>query len=94
MLVVGVVALRDPVDRGATLWPWPLTPLTARVVAAWLIAFGVAAVLTLVERDLSRLAAGAVAYTVFGVLELIAAAPVRRRGPVGLDGRRSSTWSC
>ena len=78
MLVVGVALYVAP-STARTLWPWPLTPLTARAVAAWLIAFGVAAVLTLVERDLSRLAAGAVAYTVFGVLQLIAAAPVRRR---------------
>jgi len=63
-----------------TLWPWPLTPLTARAVSAWLIAFGVAAVLTLIERDLSRLTAGAVAYTVFGVLELLA---LLRYGDVG-----------
>jgi hypothetical protein len=71
MMVVGVVLFAAP-STAKTLWPWTLTPLTARVVAAWLIAFGVAAVLTLVERDLDRLAAGAVAYTVFGVLELLA----------------------
>jgi hypothetical protein len=71
MLVVGVALYVAP-STARSLWPWPLTPLTARVVAAWLIAFGVAAVLTLVERDLDRLAAGAVAYTVFGVLELLA----------------------
>jgi hypothetical protein len=71
MLAVGVALYVAP-STARSLWPWPLTPLTARVVAAWLMAFGVAAVLTLVERDLDRLAAGAVAYTVFGVLELLA----------------------
>jgi hypothetical protein len=71
MLVVGVTLFVLP-STASTLWPWTLTPLTARVVAAWLVAFGVAAVLALVERDLDRLAAGAVAYTVFGVLELLA----------------------
>jgi hypothetical protein len=71
MLVAGVAMFAVP-GTARTLWPWTLTPLTARVVAAWLVAFGVAAVLTLVERDLSRLAAGAVAYTVLGVLELLA----------------------
>ncbi|HEY6744783.1 MAG TPA: hypothetical protein VI357_03605 [Mycobacteriales bacterium] len=73
MTVVGVVLFVAP-HRARSLWPWTLTPLTARVVAAWLIAFGVAAGLTLVERDLDRLFAGAVAYTVFGVLELVALA--------------------
>jgi hypothetical protein len=79
MLAVGVALYVVP-STARTLWPWPLTPLTARAVASWLIAFGVAAVLTLVERDLSRLAAGAVAYTVFGVLELLA---LLRYGDVG-----------
>jgi hypothetical protein len=79
MLAVGGALYVAP-STARTLWPWPLTPLTARAVAAWLIAFGVAAVLTLIERDLSRLAAGAVAYTVFGVLELLA---LLRYGEVG-----------
>ena len=73
MLVVGVVLFVDPA-RSATLWPWTLTPLTARVVAAWLVAFGVAALLALVERDLERLEISAVAYTVLGLLELAALA--------------------
>jgi hypothetical protein len=71
MLAVGAALYAVP-STARSLWPWTLTPLTARAVAAWLIAFGVAAVLTLVERDLDRLAAGAVAYTVFGVLQLVA----------------------
>jgi hypothetical protein len=50
------------------LWPWPLTPLTARVVAAWLIAFGLATALATFAGDLRRLRTAAVAYTVFGVL--------------------------
>jgi hypothetical protein len=79
MLGVGVALFVAP-STARTLWPWPLTPLTARVVAAWLIAFGVAAAVTLVERDLDRLVVGAVAYTVFGVLELLA---LLRFGEVG-----------
>jgi hypothetical protein len=73
MLVVGVVLFVSPA-RAATLWPWPLTPLTARVVAAWLIAFGIASVLALVERDLERLEISAVAYLLFGLLQLLALA--------------------
>ena len=57
-----------------TLWPWALTPLTAAAVAAWLIAFGAAAVLALLERDLQRLYAAAAGYTVFGLLALLAVA--------------------
>ena len=40
MLAVGVALYVAP-STARTLWPWPLTPLTARAVAAWLIAFGV-----------------------------------------------------
>ncbi|WP_456610266.1 hypothetical protein [Blastococcus sp. SYSU DS0619] len=55
----------------ASLWPWPLTPLTARAVASWLLAFGVGIVLALRDRDLDRLRLAAVAYAVFGALELV-----------------------
>lgn len=73
LLAVGAALLVRPGTAG-TLWPWPLTPLTARVVAAWLVAFGVAAVLALKERDLERLEIGAVAWTAFGLLQLAALA--------------------
>jgi hypothetical protein len=79
LLAVGIALYSAP-STAASLWPWPLTPLTARVVAAWLIAFGVAAAAALVERDLDRVAAGAVAYVVFGVLALLA---LPRYGGVG-----------
>jgi hypothetical protein len=50
------------------LWPWPLTPLTARVVAAWLLAFGLATALAAFSGDLRRLRTAAIAYTVFGIM--------------------------
>ena len=50
-----------PASAG-TLWPWQLTPLTARTVASWLIAFGIAAALAIQERDLGRLELPAAAY--------------------------------
>ena len=52
-------------------WPWPLTPLTAQAVGAWLIAFGFAAAVAIRERDLSRGLVPAVSYTAFGVFELL-----------------------
>lgn len=69
LLVTGVGLFLFPATREA-LWPWPLTPLTARAVASWLIAFGLAAWLAIRERDLERLQVAAVAYVVFGVLEV------------------------
>jgi len=53
-------------------WPWPLSALTSRAVGAWLISFGVAAGAALLENDLGRLRAPAVAYLVFAVAELLA----------------------
>lgn len=52
-------------------WPWDLTPLSAMVIGAWLLAFAVAAALTIRQRDLGQLLVSAVTYTMFGVFELL-----------------------
>jgi hypothetical protein len=52
------------------IWPWTLSPLGAEAVGAWLMAFGVGAALVIRERDLHRLVGPAVAYSVFGALQL------------------------
>lgn len=68
MLVVGAVLFVSPGTLAR--WPWPLAPLSSRAVGAWLIAFGLAAVLAVAEGDLARLRAPAVAYLVFGLAEI------------------------
>jgi hypothetical protein len=70
-LTVGVALLVTPHTAG-TLWPWTLTPLTAQMVSAWLLAFGVVALGALLENDLDRLAGPALAYVVFGLLQVLA----------------------
>ena len=70
LLAVGVVLFARPGLLSA--WPWPLTPLTSRVVGAWLVSFGIAAWLAVYEGDLVRLRAPAVAYLVFGLAEIAA----------------------
>lgn len=77
MLIVGVVLYAS----GATVhhfsasalpfWPWPLGPLSAQVVGAWLIALAVAAGLSIRERDLDRLFVPAATYTAFGGFQLL-----------------------
>ncbi len=52
-------------------WPWPVTPLTSQAMGAWLVSFGVAVVLALRERDLSRMFVPAVAYAAFGAFQLV-----------------------
>ena len=71
LLVVGVALYVDP-TTAATLWPWALTPFTARVIAAWLLAFGLATTLAALAGDLHRLRTATIAYTLFGVLVLAA----------------------
>jgi hypothetical protein len=73
LLVVGALLYIDPATA-EWVWPWPLTPFTARVVAAWLLAFGLATALAAVAGDLRRLRTSTIAYTVFGVLALVAVA--------------------
>lgn len=72
ILGVAAVGLYLAPTITARWWPWLLTPLTARMTAAWLAALAVAALLCLREHDVSQVAAPAVAYVVFGVLQLVA----------------------
>lgn len=83
MLGVGVVMFVFPGTSDA-LWPWTMPPLSVRAVAAWLIAFGVAAGLAVRDGDLARLEIPSLAYAVFGVLEL--AALLRYRHEPDWDG--------
>jgi hypothetical protein len=72
VLGVAALALFLAPSVAARWWPWMLTPLTARMTAAWLAALAVAALLCLRERDVARVVIPAVAYVVFGVLQLLA----------------------
>ena len=54
-----------------SFWPWQLTPLTAQVMGAWLVALAVGAGLVIWEADLSRMLVPAATYTAFGVLQLL-----------------------
>lgn len=72
-LAVGAVLFVAP-ERTATLWPWLLTPLTARAVAGWLLGIGVAAAHVLRENDVARARPAFYAYVALGVLQLVALA--------------------
>ena len=71
LLLVGALLYIEP-TTSTVVWPWELTPFTGRVVAAWLLAFGLATALAAVAGDLRRLRTAAIAYTAFGVLVLVA----------------------
>ncbi|MGZ8695188.1 MAG: hypothetical protein ACXWYS_07090, partial [Gaiellaceae bacterium] len=67
LLAVGAAFLLAP---GSTkgMWPWLLTPLTARASGAWALAIGVAAVAGARENDWRRLRAPFAAYVALAVL--------------------------
>jgi hypothetical protein len=73
MLGVGAALFVFGTDA-ASIWPWELTPLTARAVGAFLCGFGVAAAFAIRENDLDRLRGSALAYAALGALELLAVA--------------------
>jgi hypothetical protein len=75
---------------GATLalWPWMLTPLTARAIGAWLLGLGLAAAHATAENDWGRVAVATHSYVLLGVLEFVALV----RYPNTVDWGRPATW--
>jgi hypothetical protein len=71
LLFAGGLAVHHHVEPVTAFWPWPLAPLGAQAIGAWLIAFGVASVLVIRDGDLARLRVPAAAYTAFGVFQLV-----------------------
>jgi peptidoglycan/LPS O-acetylase OafA/YrhL len=70
--VYGIGLYISPSGFGGA-WPWPLTPLTAQAVASFLLGFGLAAAIAARGNDLRRFRGAALAYTVLGGFELLAA---------------------
>lgn len=87
MLLLGVAMLLAPVEA-ARLWPWALTPLTARAVAAWLVILAVVAAQVAWEDDVLRLRPLFASYMVLGGLQVIALA----RHPEEVRWASPSAW--
>jgi hypothetical protein len=85
-LALGTVLFVTP-QAAAQLWPWTLTPLTARAVSAWLLALALLLAFALWENDWDRFRPTAVSCTVLGVLQLLALA--RYPGEVDRGGIQS-----
>lgn len=71
MLLIGLLLFIAPA-MVSPLWPWALTPLTARAVSAWLIGIGVILAHALWENDWGRIRGGALAYAVYNLMQIIA----------------------
>ncbi|MCW5881017.1 MAG: hypothetical protein KIS91_08825 [Anaerolineae bacterium] len=85
LIGLGTIMFLAP-PLGAPLWPWALTPLTSRAVAAWLVGIGVAAAQMAWENDLVRVRVAFRAYVAIAVLQAIAL--LRYLGDVRLDDPR------
>ena len=68
---LGTALLAVP-GRAAAVWPWPLTPLTARAIGAWLLGIGLGAALAGWEDDFERTRIVFVALGVAGLLQFVA----------------------
>lgn len=73
MLGAGIALWASPASAD-TIWPWPLTPLTARALGSFLIGFGAAAAFAVLDNRLERFRGSAYAYAALGALELLVAA--------------------
>jgi hypothetical protein len=73
MVPLGVALFAAP-ETFDMVWPWPLTPLTGRVVGAWLVGLGLGAAHSALERDWLRARPAAATAMLFGALELVALA--------------------
>ena len=72
-IAVGVALFVAP-DSTKGIWPWPLTPLTARAVAAWVLALGLVVGQAVWENAWERIDIASISYAVLGTLQGIALA--------------------
>ncbi len=70
MIVLGAVVFVAP-QAASSIWPWTLTPLTGRAVAAWLIGVGCVAVNCIWEGDLRRVRVAMMACSALGILQFV-----------------------
>jgi hypothetical protein len=68
MTVIGLALFAAP-DTSVPLWPWPLTPLTARMVGSFYLAIAVSLFVAARENNFKRIHVASVAYLVFALLQ-------------------------
>lgn len=88
LLAVGAVLVLAPAVA-EPLWPWQLTPLTSRMIGAWVVAQGVWAVAAGRENDWTRLGPVMVELSLVAILQLIALA----RYAAAVDWTRPQAWA-
>lgn len=73
MLGLGIALFLVP-QAVLGLWPWTLTPLTARAIGAWLLGLGLAAAHADWENDWTRIRPAIISYLVLSITEFLALA--------------------
>lgn len=95
MVVLGIALFVMPASTLA-IWPWALTPLTARAVGAWLIGLGAAGLTMVREGDWLRVEAAIWSIVIFAALELVAigryASSVNDAGAPVIDWGGAGIW--
>jgi hypothetical protein len=87
LIPLGLILLISP-QVIIPVWPWTLTPLTARALGAWAFALGFAMAHALWENDRYRVKAATWSIAAFGILELIAIT----RYPADLKWELPQVW--
>jgi hypothetical protein len=72
MLIVGAALFVAP-GTAEQVWPWTLTPLTARMVGSFYLAFAVSLFAAARENDYARIHVASYAYVVFAALQVVTA---------------------
>jgi hypothetical protein len=70
MLAIGATLFVAP-GSAEQLWPWPLTPLTARMVGSFYLAFAVSLFAAAREDDYARIHVASFAYVVFAASQAV-----------------------
>jgi hypothetical protein len=73
MVALGTALVVAPTDA-ASLWPWPLSPLTGRAIGVFVLAQGALMFTVCRERDWRRVRPAMFQYALLGSLHLIALA--------------------
>lgn len=90
LVILGVIGMIAPPVL-VSLWPWELTPLTARATGAWCVGLGIASGHVAYENDLARSFPALLSLGIFGLLALIALARYPSAG--GLDWSGVKIWA-
>jgi len=88
MVAVGIVLFATP-NVIIPVWPWALTPLTARAIGAWFLGIGLIALFAYRENDFTRIRPVGWGYSFFAALQLVAIA----RYPGDIDWGNPAAWA-